>query len=85
MAWLSRNAGPIAAVLVAAALVVGVFEVIDAVSSSTPSVASGEAAEPAGIASLAGLIKVTVFLGVGTLVARPLRRRLRSDVQSQPS
>ncbi len=43
---------------------------------------SGSAeAELVGVASFAGLLKVLIFLGVGALVARPMRRRFRSVPQ----
>lgn len=76
-AWLKRNALPVALVLLASALVVGAFELIDALSDSGPVTGEAAADELSGVASLAGLIKVSLFLGVGALIARPLRRRFR--------
>lgn len=77
--WLQRNLRPIAVVLLASALVIGAFEVIDALTASAPvaEAASDDALE--GAASVAGLIKVTLFLGVGALIAVPIRRGFRAS------
>ena len=80
-AWLTRNATPIALVALAAFVVIGLIELLDAVARSGPVAAGPEDAELEGLASVAGLIKVLVFLGLGALIARPLRRRLRGVVQ----
>lgn len=73
--WLVRNTKPITIVLIASALVIGLFEIIDAFAEPTPVVAETEEAGLEGLASLAGLIKVTAFLLVGSLIAIPIRRR----------
>ena len=80
-AWLARNATPIAIVALASVVVVGLFELLDAAAGSAPVAVGAEDAELEGLASVAGLIKVLVFLGLGALIARPLRRRLRGVVQ----
>lgn len=79
-AWVSRNATPILFVLVASALVIGAFEIIDAISGSTPA-SSVAAVEPEiaaddldGAAALAGLIKAMAFLLVGGGVTLLVRR-----------
>ncbi len=80
--WLSRNAVPIGVVVFAAVLVIAGFELLDALSSSEPANSEGESDELEGIASIAGLIKVALFLGFGALIARPLRRRVAADRSS---
>lgn len=74
-AWLSRNTRPILAVLAASAVVIVGFEVLDALASSPAApAASEEEAELGGVAVLAGLIKVTAFLGVGAGLTLLVRR-----------
>ena len=76
MTWLRRNAGPIAGVLVASAMIIVVFELIDLLAAGgTPS--STEEAEGATLGPV-GLIKVTVFMGVPFLVTLLVRRRSAS-------
>ncbi len=75
-AWLSRNAAPIALVALAAGLVVGLFEVLDALAGTVAASDDADEAELTGFASLAGLVKVAIFLAAGALLVRPLRRRL---------
>lgn len=77
-AWIARNAKPIAFVVLAAVLVIGVFELFDAAAGSAPASTETAETELQGLASLAGLIKVLTFLGVGALIARPFRRRFGS-------
>ena len=79
--WFARNAMPIAIVVLASAVVIGLFELLDAAAGSAPAAVGAEDAELVGLASVAGLIKVRVFLGLGALIARPLRRRLRGAFQ----
>lgn len=73
--WLSRNGVPIGLVVLGSLVVIAAFELLDMVVDSTP--VEGGDAELAGVLSVAGLIKVSVFLGIGALIASPLRRRLR--------
>ncbi len=80
-AWVTRNATPIAIVALAAAAVIGLFELLDAAAGSAPVAVGAEDAELEGLASVAGLIKVVVFLGLGALIARPIGRRLRGVPQ----
>lgn len=81
--WLARNTRPILAVLVASAAVIAAFEILDTVVASSPTeaVVAEEGTELGGIASLAGLIKVSLFLAVGVgltaLVRRAVDRRPR--------
>ena len=76
MTWLRRNAGPIAWVLVASAVIIVVFELIDLLAAGdTPS--GTEQAEAATLGYV-GLIKVTVFMGVPFLVTLLVRRRSAS-------
>lgn len=78
--WLARNARPIGSVLIAAGVVVGAFEAIDSLTADqTPVVQSSEGAELEGLAALAGLIKVSLFLAVGALMAIPIRRRFTRE------
>ena len=77
--WLERNAVPIGLVLLAAVVVIVGFEVIDALADPGPVAPEAEAEEFEGVASVAGLIKVMLFLGVGALIAIPVRRRSRRD------
>ncbi len=77
--WLSRNAYPIVLVLVAAVVVIGVFEAIDAISGSSQGVEATDGADLEGAAAAAGLIKVGIFLAIGAGIARLIRRRLRSS------
>ncbi len=73
-AWLGRNASPIAIVLLASAVVIGAWEVLDAFATSEP------LGTPEGDAPLnpGGLIKVTLFLLVPSLITLAIRRRQRS-------
>lgn len=92
-AWLSRNIGPILLTLLASAVVIGAFELLDLVAGS-PAAEVGEAGvnpetaevQLGGIASAAGLIKVTAFLLVGggltLLVRRGLDRRPKPRLPS---
>lgn len=74
--WLSRNTRPILVVLAASAVVVAAFEVLDAIVASSPieEVPGEEAAEFGGIAVLAGLIKVSLFLAIGVGITFLVRR-----------
>lgn len=82
-AWLRRNARPVALILIAAAVVIAGFELIDAVSRPGPVAGDAPADdELEGVASLAGLIKVLLFVVVGGAITAPLRRRLRADSES---
>lgn len=82
-AWFRRNTVPIAIVVLASVAVIVAFELIDALAAApletdgAAGVAAGAAPaedELSGVASLAGLIKVSAFLGVGALIARAVRR-----------
>lgn len=77
--WLSRNAFPVFAVLLAGGAVVAGFEGLNALID--PAVAADEldAAEREDVPPLAGLIKVSLFLGVGAGIAMPLARRFRAS------
>ncbi len=82
--WLSRNTMPIVLVLVASALVVGAFEAIDAFAGESPQLVNeASGAEPAGVASVGGLIKVAAFLGIGALIAKPIRSRFSGQASVQ--
>lgn len=80
-AWLTRNTMPIAIVALAAAVVIGLFELLDAAAGSGPVAAGPDDAEFEELASVAGLVKVAAFLGVGAVIARPIRRRLGGVLQ----
>jgi hypothetical protein len=80
--WLERNTKPIGLVLFAALVVIIGFEVIDALTQATPVDPEADAGEPEDLASIAGLIKVMLFLGVGALLSIPVRRRARRDAES---
>ncbi len=78
MIWLKRNSAPILMVIAAAAIVIGAMEVVDALTTSTP--LAPEASDEAGfegIAVLAGLMKVTLFLVVSIAATLAVRRRSR--------
>ena len=76
MTWLRRNAAPIAWVLLAAAAVIAAFEIIDIFTTATPSTDVDEAAaDLEGIAALAGVIKVALFLAVPAAITIAIRRR----------
>lgn len=76
-AWLSRNAKPIAVVLVASAVVIGVLELLAALAGSDPRTTTAGAGEDLeGAAALAGLIKVVAFLTVSGAITLIVRRRL---------
>lgn len=75
MSWLRRNARPILWVLLASAVVIMGFEIVDAVvGGGAP---ADEDAEAAMGLSVAGLIKVTAFLAVGYAVTAAVRRSMR--------
>lgn len=83
-AWFARNTTPILIVLVAAGVVIGAFEVLDALTTPTPSAETAASAEPAGeelegVASIAGLIKVMLFLAVSGGITLAVRRRQRTS------
>ena len=83
IAWLRRNAVPILFVVAAAALVTGIFEVIDAaiVSSQAGSANPGLESGDEAISAVAGLIKVALFLTVSVGVTIAVRRRMsRSSI-----
>lgn len=77
-ASLTRQAFPVIVVLFAAGVVVACFEVLDALIN--PAAATNElgAAERESVPPVAGLIKVSIFLGVGVAIATPVARRLRA-------
>lgn len=75
MPWLQRNTVPILVVILASAAVIGAFELIDGLTSSSPVDDIEASEELEGLASLSGLIKVAAFLLVGAGVARLIRRR----------
>lgn len=76
-AWFSRNTLPIAIVLIASGLVIGIFEVLDAFANSAPTATDAEEAgdDLEGAAALAGLIKVAAFLAVSGGITLLIRRR----------
>ncbi len=78
MSWLRRNSAPIGWVLLAAAVVIAGFEVIDAFNETTPTTAVTEAADADldGVAVLAGLLKVALFLTLPAAITLAVRRRL---------
>lgn len=70
-AWLRRNTVPIVIVLVASALVIAGFELLDSLAASEPlEVAAGDDALNVG-----GLIKVTLFLAVPGAITLAVRGR----------
>ena len=69
--WIGRNAPPIIIVLVASSVVIGAWEVLDAVTSSEPI----EAPESSTALNPGGLVKVTLFLLIPGLVTLAVRRR----------
>ncbi len=79
-AWLSRNTVPILLVLAASAVVIAGFEILDAVAggpTAEPTTETGAAADDLqGIASLAGLIKVALFLLIPGAITVAVRRSL---------
>ncbi|MBT8203034.1 MAG: hypothetical protein KJO87_07005 [Acidimicrobiia bacterium] len=78
--WIRRNAGPIAAVLVAAAIVIVLFEIVDALAGSTAESGGEEAGNNEQAPAAAGLIKVALFLVVGAApTLYGLRRTKRSN------
>lgn len=75
MTWLRRNAGPIAAVLAAAALVIVAFEVLDLFTGSSANDSAEEAETTlTGIAAFAGLIKVVVIFAIPFALTLLVRR-----------
>ena len=81
--WLLRNTVPIAWVLLASVVVIGGFELIESFAGSGSPATESDDVELTGIASLAGLVKVSLFLGVGALIAVPLKRRMRPSPESE--
>ncbi len=80
-AWISRNTVPILLVLAGSAAVIVAFEVLDAVAggpAASPATATEAEAgdELQGIASLAGLIKVSLFLLIPGAITLAVRRGL---------
>ena len=76
MTWLRRNAAPIGWVLLASAVVIAAFELIDSFSAATPVNDVDEAgADLEGIAALAGLIKVALFMAIPAAVTLAVRSR----------
>ncbi len=75
MSWIRRNTFPIAAILVAAAVVIGAFELLDSLTATAPHVAEASVADGlSGIAALAGVAKVTVLMLVGYAITRGVLR-----------
>lgn len=75
MGWLKRNTMPIAIVLVAAAAVIGGAEVLDSLSASEPFEPKGGD----GSLTVAGLIKVTMFMLVPGSLTLAVRRRQKTE------
>lgn len=70
-AWLKRNTMPVVIVFVAAAVVIGAWELVDSLLASEPFAAeTGDET-----LTLAGLIKVAMFLLVPGLITLAVRRR----------
>jgi len=80
MSWLRRNLRPIAWVLLASAAVILAFEILDAVVASGPP-SEAEAEEAMGL-TVAGLIKVTLFLAVGYGITIAVLRGVRGSSDS---
>lgn len=80
IAWMSRNTRPILFVIFASAIVIGVFEGLDAIAGS-PSTAINieDAGDSAPVPVLASLIKFVAFLAIGMGIAKLIRRRIRPD------
>jgi hypothetical protein len=77
-AWFKRNTVPIAIVLVASVVVIAGFELLDELTSSEPlGPVEGEAS-----LTVAGLIKVTLFMLVPGWITVAVRRRQRSNNDS---
>lgn len=62
-------------------VVVGLPELPDAAAVPVSAADGVEGPELEGLASVAGLVEMAVFLGVGALIARPIRPRLGGVVQ----
>lgn len=73
MSWLKRNLRPIAWVLLASAAVIVAFEILDALGGGGQP--ADVAAEEAVGLNVGGLIKVTLFLGVGFGITKLVLRR----------
>ena len=72
MTWLRRNTMPIVWVLVASAVVIGLFEVVDAFVGSG---VAGEVVETEEPPAFAGIIKVTLFIAIPFAITLAVRRR----------
>ena len=79
MTWLRRNAGPIAWVLVAAAVIIFAGELIDTLTAGDANDSTEET--EAGETGITGLVKVAVFLAIPFALTLLVRRRA---ARSQP-